>query len=317
MEKFSLEKAREEADRMSEKIKAGQANNYPEAEKQLELEKGELAPVLVPVEQLILGIKADEKIGLSFEERKDSGYDLQTGYATELPRAVYWAFVHDGPNKNRLLRNGFKDQVVVDLGAGNMNGYLAAMEGRASGYVGVDKFTDLTGFYKDPKFVRESADKRGSTKEKALIPVATVQEDMLIFLRRLPDNSVSIISSGLTFLIENEIYVDEVKKEMGRVLSPNGFLVVNEGITITDDTIAKRVYHGDIDVFLKVDEERDQKSAEEDRLFIEQINNETDVGKLQARYTRGSNTLSGEEKETFERLKIIKKRIEQLKERST
>ena len=47
MESFSFEKAREEATRMSEKVEAGQAKDYAEAEKQVELEKvSEMTPIV-------------------------------------------------------------------------------------------------------------------------------------------------------------------------------------------------------------------------------------------------------------------------------
>ena len=57
------------------------------------------------------------------------------------------------------------------------------------------------------------------------IPSAVVPEDMLSFLKRLPDDSVSVMCSGIDECILKPAYANEVRKETLRVLSPDGGLL--------------------------------------------------------------------------------------------
>ena len=51
-------------------------------------------------------------------------------------------------------------------------------------------------------------------------------EDMLTFLKRLPDNSCSFLCSGMEIL-DNDEYKDEVNKEIKRALNPDGAYIGN------------------------------------------------------------------------------------------
>lgn len=55
------------------------------------------------------------------------------------------------------------------------------------------------------------------------IPVAIVEEDMLSFLKRLPDNSVSVLNAGIDKIVMPDLrYRNSVAKEIIRVLNPQG-----------------------------------------------------------------------------------------------
>ena len=104
---------------------------------------------------------------------------------------------------------------------------------------------------------------------------------MLTFLRRLPDNSVSIISSGLDeHVLPNATYRYAVEQEMARVLDPQGLFVLNSGLGI-DPKVVEKIYEGSIFIFEKRNEERSRKLEEEWRLFTEQVNKEDSLEKLE------------------------------------
>lgn len=111
----------------------------------------------------------------------------------------------------------FKNQTVVDLGAGpNIYGYRFTQVTGASAYVGVELYfanalkTNLMIGNPEP------------LKEAKSIPVAVVSEDMLTFLKRVPEKSVSILFSGIDEFILSNDYFDETYKEISRVLHPEG-----------------------------------------------------------------------------------------------
>lgn len=308
-ERYSFDKAAEEATCMTAKIEAGQAKDYSEAEKQVESEKGEIVPVLVSVEELIPNIKPKGSTGLAGEESRDLGHDWDDAYAGNLPMEVMQAFSEVSMYRvNRALGDKFKNQVVVDLGAGNFYGYEAAVIGEAKGYVAVDKYNDLSRMYADPKEVKDRMDDNDSfAKGRDIIPAAVELDDMLSFLRRLPDNSVSIISSGQIDVIDNQKYREEVRKEVARVLSDEGFLIVNSGIG-ADLDLEEEIYNeGFFRVFLKKDSERYRKMAGEWEIITQQVNAESDPQKLWEMYKKAEDE---EKDEKF--LAIISRRMKKV-----
>ena len=133
-----------------------------------------------------------------------------------------------------------ENQVVVDLGAGSGDCmmYNFCSTAGAKGYVGVDKFRDgFSEFFSKNdedailnKQIQRS--KRDHVSERIVkenfhaIPGAGVKEDMLAFLRRLPDKSVSVITNGIDYhVIESQEYRNEVGKEIERVLHPEGVYI--------------------------------------------------------------------------------------------
>ncbi len=169
---------------------------------------------LVPVEELIPGIKPEiEGARVGFR-----GLDNDNTYVNDLLRTV-----ESKPEFSKFFKD-FQGQIVVDLGAGaESSDYKVIMATGARAYVGVEpnfiKFlsSDIAELLKD----------ESKKTESAAIPAAVVESDALTFLRRLPDKSVSVFSSGTgaEVLLEDYDYIDEVSKEIERVLHPNGAFV--------------------------------------------------------------------------------------------
>lgn len=317
----------QEAEKLRHKVESGEVSGYSDAEKLVEqertqdnstpkkeepaLEKGELAPILVTVEQLIPDIKPREIV----KYPPTSGRNWSDVYADrfEYLNAIFGYY---GLEQNRLLKDGLKDQIVVDLGAGNMYGYATALGGGARGYVAIDKFYDLAGEYRNPERVREFVDKKWPLycRDKELIPAAAEQDDMLSFLKRLPDNSVSIISSGHIFLFGDDgEYVMELKKEMLRVLSPSGLFIENEGISLSNDKnfVSEVWKYGTYRVFVKKEETRSKRIEEADEAFRAEVANETDIDRLRAIENQLSEVDDFRTTDNY-RISIVTDRIKQL-----
>lgn len=284
--------AQEEASKIQEILKTGDALNYGEAEWLLEndkrIEKMEadeklsykegVDKLLVPVEQLLPGIKLGETTALTREESRGPSHSFSEAFANTLPDAIRTAFVlnpsdsghyrvpSENPRIEKRLRNGFKDQIVVDLGAGGtLYGYSAAMLGRAKGYVSVDYYRGISGFFKHGfNSLRDGTVNPMGAWDVPLIPLADVKEDMLTFLRRLPDNSVSIICSGIDMhVIPNDLYRDEVNKEITRVLSSQGLLVTHHSDIGADKKAVDLIYRGGSGgIYEKKNTEQDEKITE-------------------------------------------------------
>lgn len=145
------------------------------------------------------------------------GHDYQTTFAY----FTLHSLMHESCRQAPITF--FNDQIVVDLGSGAMEaGYLIAEFTGASSYIAVDPFCvphqciDAVGV--NP-YMYIDFPLRG-------IPAACVREDMLSFLKRLPDNSVSVLMSGIDELVmassDAPKYREQVTQEIYRVLNPNG-----------------------------------------------------------------------------------------------
>ncbi len=108
------------------------------------------------------------------------------------------------------------NQVLIDLGCGKNNyGCEIANKCHFMAYIGVDKdgLQDINISSEDLGFK---------------IPSVFVKEDMLTFLKRLPNESASLMANGIDhFIINDGKYRDEVIKEIYRVLSPVGFYLTD------------------------------------------------------------------------------------------
>jgi hypothetical protein len=159
---------------------------------------------------------------------------LTTSYAVEL-----FAFPDLSPTKKitaeKTLNAAFKDQTVVDLGAGAyMNGYLLVARAGAKSFIAVEPyFTEeaMESIAEHKKRKQISIDKKKYQLKD--VPTALVAEDMLGFLKRVPDNSVSVLCSGIDRdVIDNDYYVALVAEEITRVLAKNGTYIGNSGTHI-------------------------------------------------------------------------------------
>jgi hypothetical protein len=103
----------------------------------------------------------------------------------------------------------YKDQIVVDLGAGIMPYGLKISESLgAKGYIAVEP--------NFPNSLRENIYSHS-------IPFTIIPEDMLTFLRRLPDESVSILTSGIDeCILQSKEYITSVEEEIERTLHQLG-----------------------------------------------------------------------------------------------
>ena len=147
----------------------------------------------------------------------------------------------------------WQNQVLVDLGCGRrLDGYIIAKLAGARAYMAVDPY-NLSRFYErlidkeeskgDTEFnerikkVRSFIQNKGydeKTVDRILnnidvhleghhLPVVLVAEDMVSALKRLPDNSVSIMTAGLdNCIIWRDEYTELAEEEISRVLHPKG-----------------------------------------------------------------------------------------------
>ena len=215
---------------------------------------------VVPVEQLIPGIKPASEIkkleGVGYGTNK-FGDSFVPGFLNQEMGIIFSSKKYEGPFAGfkkdlDVLRERMKDQIVVDLGSGTSRpGYILASLLGAKGYVGVDQFQkgDLSNLTeKEIRSALKETFSRDSTPadageveqkiEKHIKPEAisasVIKGDMLDFLRRLPDNSVSIF----TFGISGEIIIDgkygkALGEEINRVLnSEGGYLKLESAIPV-------------------------------------------------------------------------------------
>ncbi len=152
----------------------------------------------------------------------DSGKRLGSAYDVNYARHIYSVYENaDGYRSINfktqetafiLERMGrWQGQVLVDLGSGSSeHGLMLANIFDAKAYVAVEpRFHDalrakLQGF-------------------ESFIPYSVEKDHMRNFLRRLPDDSVSILASGIDgAIISDDGYIDEVASEIRRVLHPGG-----------------------------------------------------------------------------------------------
>ncbi len=165
----------------------------------------------VQVEQLIPNIKPElEQVSSQKFEK------METDRADVLIESI------EEPSFHEFLRP-YKDQIVVDLGAGQRPlGHLIAAAGEAKAYIAVEPN------HYDHLKERLLGGGGYHTSEHHLpnTPSAVVKSDALSFLKRLPDESVSIFVSGLDdYIITDDKYIEEVEREIARVLNPHGAFI--------------------------------------------------------------------------------------------
>ncbi len=185
--------------------------------------------LIVPVEEQIPQIDArdlpsHDHIKNGLIAKVDAGRDLSFGSLVEsdggIFRYVTDKFKYDGELINWC--KGLRDKVVVDLGAGGgVAGYEFARIAGARGYVGVEPFFAQKLLRELDKYIKREPEEFNDKKH---IPVSVVCEDMLKTLRRIPSNSVSLISGVIDeFVMEDcDNYIIEVGNEINWVLHPFG-----------------------------------------------------------------------------------------------
>lgn len=199
--------------------------------------------LLVPVETLIPGIGPKSE-----EDYKTHGQGFKDTYADEFATMIDLPFLR---TRDELKHVRPESHPIVDLGCGpNPFGYFTALainqglylnkslieenpkRNRFKGYVGVDKDeSGLGASFQKPKRLLEEFNKTSKRRKQGrsiLMPASVVYEDMLSFLKRLPDSSVSIMSSGQVHVMNDHDENSAIEKEMARVLHRDGIAVLYE-----------------------------------------------------------------------------------------
>ncbi|MDO8509886.1 MAG: hypothetical protein Q7S24_01965 [bacterium] len=215
-----------------------QVDSPPQPEKDTEL--------VVSIEELIPGINTeglktlDEiRQGTPLDETMErAGNAFPTEYQQHYRNGL--TYLSPAEDIGRLL---FKDQVVVELGAGKeYGGIMVSEKFGAKGHVAVELHHAqelLKHVDSNTEFVKKLQVEHPERIEFSPIPISVAAEDMLTFLRRLPDHSVSIYMSGIDGAILGDgTYRNDVAKEIERVLSPNGGCISNH--TFIDEEYARK-----------------------------------------------------------------------------
>src|ERR1035437_288638 len=200
----------------------------------------------VPVEQLIPDIKPTKDMvrqeGIDYRTNSFSDSFIHGFFSREMAQIINGKEYEDFPFKQDLdiLREKMAGQTVVDLGSDkSWSGYCLASLLGAKAYIGIDLFEkgQLEGTTEDElrrsiikRFPKSGVIGSGNSIESKIdnhikpraIPASIIQGDMLEFLQRLPDNSVSIFTFGISAEIIGRTYNEELGKEISRVLDPSG-----------------------------------------------------------------------------------------------
>jgi len=208
---------------------------------------------IVAVEQLIPDIKTPATEKVEGVDHRTNKFNDQ--FVPDIVRGMDMSLTM--PERLSALRERFKDKVVVDLGAGDMSwAYFLSVALGSKGYVGVEKFQgdrledtlkhndaktmlwywanisrssslDKISLQDDPEFKKEYE------PFCKLIPAAVAKEDILDFLKRLPDDSVNVLTFGVDdMVLPSSQYRSAVAKEIERVLNSDGMYITDSSSII-------------------------------------------------------------------------------------
>lgn len=128
------------------------------------------------------------------------------------------AQIEEDQNYFNKLNQKLSGQILIDLGAGiDTSSYELFQKMNLKGYVAVEPFNmDLISWRFD--YLKQ--------EENTHLPYKLWETDILQALENIPDNSVSILTSGLSNgLIEDEHYCNEAKKLITQKLHPEGVYI--------------------------------------------------------------------------------------------
>lgn len=159
------------------------------------------------VEQLITGIQTTP------DPKDFPGRMLDAAFAPILTQRI--ALSKPLREDLRLLHG----QTLVDLGCGMSGaGHRLACRFGARAYIGVDAFFENLRPEERPYI---------PCSIRSLIPVAWERQDMLAFLERLPDRSVSILATGIDVcVIPSFRHLQSIGEQITRVLHDDGLAIV-------------------------------------------------------------------------------------------
>lgn len=202
----------------------------------LNLNPNDIGPLLInlcTVEDLIPGIDIQDLNSLDnlsqppnvpVDSRTESGRDQDVSFSSSFQNYLTY-LKNERPEKLEELKSYFKDKVIIDLGAGTFpTGYMVANLLGAKGYIGVEPYNwrELMTHFLSKKLSPDYF----KTKFNFIV------EDAVTFLRRLPPESVCILSSGLADGItsSDNSYEVELENEIDRVLPEGGICMVSNSI---------------------------------------------------------------------------------------
>lgn len=214
--------------------------------KNLNPEDFKLKEKLIALSELIPGINEEGIVSLDsfspnagehYEDRVLKGLDLTHQFSAEILDGLIRLEVSE-PEMFRKFQERFSEVTIVDLGAGGGNyensstGYFIASMLKAKGYVGVEPFNwrDIFKSFLTSDGVMYAD--VGGIDEKWVnnvepIPFNIVVDDAVSFLKRLPNESVFLLSAGLRDVVSDTSYGNELRQEMLRVLKNHGICLAN------------------------------------------------------------------------------------------
>jgi len=203
---------------------------------------------IAPVEQLIPGIKPLQTEGVEGVDHRTNKFNDR--FVPDIVRGMDMSLTM--PERLAALREKFKDKVVVDLGAGDMSwAYFLSVALGGKGYVGVEKFqgdrlehelksndsNSMLWYWANisrsspsvPITLQDDPEFRKEYEPFCkIIPAAVVKEGILDFLKRLPDDSVNVLTFGVDdMVLPSPEYRSAVAKEIERVLNPDGMYITD------------------------------------------------------------------------------------------
>lgn len=139
------------------------------------------------------------------------------------------------PDYQEYAEKYFKNKIVVDIGCGvDISLFRVCCIVGAKGYIGVDYENDYDANLMSNLHSKEYWEKHDNYFKKSRldhprdVPVGLAYEKAQDFLKRLPDNSVSVYAGGLdTCIIPGENETREIETEVIRVLDPKGAFISN------------------------------------------------------------------------------------------
>lgn len=163
--------------------------------------------------------RENTEVGEKENWQRGIALEASNGHAPEVIKLLK-KLAAEKPEALSHIKEHFQGKVIVDIGAGSYaeNYDIARLVG-AAGYVAIEPF--FAGrLLHDLRYAERD---ELSDLQIPLIKYAVVPEDALIFLKRVPDGSVCVTSTG-TFGIfsRDEKYASNLIAEIKRVLDPQG-----------------------------------------------------------------------------------------------
>lgn len=183
-----------------------------------------IKPILKRLEIDEESLKRRYKIGPLFLERikkaeaLERKLELQEGaHKADANFAMILDTIVKGREVATILSQKLKDEIVVDLGCGSSDWGAGAIEQfNPSIYVGVDKYAGENILTQTDWYTGE---------REMQMKTAFIEQDALVFVSMLPENSVNFMMNGIDdVIIPDEEYWESIEKEVQRSLKPGGII---------------------------------------------------------------------------------------------